>query len=780
MLRKALVAGATAIALGSVLPAQAQFSVLVTDFEDRSWTPFVTEVMFNNPSDARGFFGVDLDAFNSSDITDISIDTLASPVSGTRNSTVLYDWINPASPAAFARVITFDADNLPNPAVHLEGKIRFWMSAQGFTDGNLGTTADGGTLRVGIDIRETGLGIPLGLDGGESGPVEWVAERIDRWYLAGENGISDTTADPESDDVQLVAVGQPADFGIPVIGAGPDGILQTVAEGDDVLQTAPIGLFEVPVDGVMRQYEFDLAALNASGNVFGLTGDGVLSATPNNRGAFNGFFINNDPANAGLGAQTMIINIDDVEFEAPLPDPPVISVDPAPLPLGTEITVVAIDPDATFVELAQVNLDGSETLLASTDPAGADSVALPVPPLKPSLGIVARQTVDGVVSDNSSAVRVTTPGNGPIRLAMATRETDAFDGDLECGDQGTGFDPNQPATLEFIGASGTAAFGVPDGIPVSPSTEWVEVEFNPCDETFGVFLFSGNGELNINPTGTTKGTWEGLYFRIDDNLPAVGPFSVFVDDLIVVNGEGPGEDCILDDFDTYEVADYILAGANELADTTATGDDEQFVSAGAGAGAGQQVIGPGPNGVLDTEPEGDDFVSPTHARFRQPGVAGTSIGLSGTPSRTAITDVESFSGPNSLQIEFAFSSSANPNSHLRLTTDGSVDLLPDTFLSNPNSVITYSTDGTLCDGVNDVSYRMMMKLPPPPVPADCDGDSDVDLADYACLQACAGATVTPGDDCETFDIAPLGTPDGSVDGADFDLFGQIMIGPISG
>lgn len=51
------------------------------------------------------------------------------------------------------------------------------------------------------------------------------------------------------------------------------------------------------------------------------------------------------------------------------------------------------------------------------------------------------------------------------------------------------------------------------------------------------------------------------------------------------------------------------AGGNGSADTLAQGDDEQLVPLGALVGPSENIIGVGPNGVLDTLPAGDDVLS---------------------------------------------------------------------------------------------------------------------------------------------------------------------------
>lgn len=53
------------------------------------------------------------------------------------------------------------------------------------------------------------------------------------------------------------------------------------------------------------------------------------------------------------------------------------------------------------------------------------------------------------------------------------------------------------------------------------------------------------------------------------------------------------------------------AGGNGMVETTAIGDDEQLIEVGETAAAFEPVIGPGPNGLIDTQPEGDDvYISP--------------------------------------------------------------------------------------------------------------------------------------------------------------------------
>jgi hypothetical protein len=233
----------------------------------------------------------------------------------------------------------------------------------------------------------------------------------------------------------------------------------------------------------------------------------------------------------------------------------------------------------------------------------------------------------------------------------------------------------------------------------------------------------------------------------------------------------------VDDFEGYTVGDFIIEpveDGNGTVDTTAEPTDEQIVPAGGPADPGQIVVGPGADGTLETEPANDELVFAMHARFNYPSVAGTSRGLAPEPDRTAVTGDEAFSGSQSLKVEWAFVDASDLGYHLRLTTNGTF-VMPETFL-NPDPVIPFSLDGTLCDGQGDIYYSVMIKLPPAAIPADCDGDGDVDVLDFSCLQRCYGESpVSP--DCSTFDIAPNGAPDDAVDFDDFDLFLYLFVGP---
>lgn len=777
---------AALLPLAGASTASGQFVSLVTDFENPSWEFFVTEVMFNDPSFSGTTRGLDGDAGDNTYLTDVGSDIFSVARSGTRSSASFWGWLDASHHTSWVRLATTNTEELPNPAVHLEGTVKFWASAKGYTDATFATEVTTGNLFVGIGIRETGQGVHLGGDGGIGGDIEWVgldAKLIE--VLAGTNGLCDTTANPESDDTQLIPAGQPGGPDDACVDAGLDGILDTAAEGDDGVMTTPRGMFSLPSDGVMREYVFDLPALETSGSVFAFTGDASLAATPNNRGALEHVVLTNDPLNGPAGAAVFLVNIDDVEFSAPILDPPsIITLPEPPRPLEQEVAVEFIHPDADLVQILKLMPDGSDpVLLGEVDPDGDTSLGVPTAPLASGIRIVAVQTVGPDTSDQSTPAVVASAGTGPLRIAMAVRETDAFDHDLTCGEDGTGFDPDQAAPLEFVGASGTDGFGVPIGRRFVPQADWFEITFDPCDEEFGLTVFSGDPGLVLNPEPDfTNGVWEGLYFRIDEFSPTTGPFTVFIDDMVVVNGAGPGVDCVVDDFESYTPGDFIVgdggpdAGGNGVADTVAEATDVQVVAPGAAVFPGQIIVSAGADGTLETEADGDDFLSHTHARFNAPLVAGTSVGMAPEPNVSMVTNEDAFSGTQSLKIEWSFTEASNDRSLLRLTSNGSLAEDPPETFFNPDSVVALSTDGTFCDGESDILYSVMVKLAPPEVPGDSDRDGDVDLVDYGNFQACIGANPIP-DECLVYDLFPIGEPDGVIDLLDYELLSFLFIGP---
>ncbi len=90
---------------------------------------------------------------------------------------------------------------------------------------------------------------------------------------------------------------------------------------------------------------------------------------------------------------------------------------------------------------------------------------------------------------------------------------------------------------------------------------------------------------------------------ISDKFEIVGPLEV-----VLYDGDADETNDVIMPVNPYTTA-AIIDGGNGVCNTTKAGDDVQVKAVGAGVTAGDVVIGPGPNGVIDTTPSSDDLLS---------------------------------------------------------------------------------------------------------------------------------------------------------------------------
>ncbi len=339
---------------------------------------------------------------------------------------VIYSWVNPSDPNAWLRLTTLDGAERPNPALHTQGKVRFDITnISELFDGNIGVV---------IGVRETGELVPQLADGGSSGPIEWVGvDTTPNGVTAGADGLVDTTA--MGDDIQVFALGADVSGepeGTAVIAVGPNGVLDTAPAGDDVVRFGyfldgrglrrPIPAAIVPPGGFPVSLEFDLATgavtLNnvaQGGGIAPFTGNGVLDAT-GDRGVLEHIGITNlssDPA-------TLIqFGIDQMQFEAPVPDPTVAPTIAAPVNADQTEVQVFTQEGATSAELF-INGVSQGTQAPVNGVATFTSLVLQADDV-----LTARQTANGVTGPLSPAVVVF-----PAGLALA----DGFDSYLSQAD----------------------------------------------------------------------------------------------------------------------------------------------------------------------------------------------------------------------------------------------------------------------------------------------------------------------------------------------------------
>ncbi|NLX23269.1 MAG: hypothetical protein GXY55_16580 [Phycisphaerae bacterium] len=143
-------------AYGSQTSTQAVLAVvgtLITDFE--SYTDGV-QVMFRHPS----FSGSTNSDVASSPNTSSVVS--ASAFGGGKVYQVNWAFVD-TDPQRWLRLTTYNTGNIPNPTIDLTRPIRFRIRLN-----------NSGSVRVCLGIRETGVDVPIGANGGAAGTIEWL------------------------------------------------------------------------------------------------------------------------------------------------------------------------------------------------------------------------------------------------------------------------------------------------------------------------------------------------------------------------------------------------------------------------------------------------------------------------------------------------------------------------------------------------------------------------------------------------------------------------------
>jgi len=307
---------------------------------------------------------------------------------------VFFRWVDPSDPQAWVRLSSFNGAERPNPALHTQGKVRFnLVNISGLFDGEIG---------VCIGIRETGNNVPQLNNGGSTGDIEWV-------------GVTGVVTDP-------------------------NGVV-----------LAPIPAITLPPSPAAVTLEWDLAtgivSVNGTpmgGGIAGMTGDGILNA-PNNRGTLEHIAFTNVSSDSGA---LIDVSIDELQFEAPEPDPVIPPTLIAPIiAADTQVSVTDL-----LLSVNRVNLLRDDVVILTQDVANNADVTftLPAPAQTGEVyTFTQRDGITGLTSDPSNAVTVL-PEASPYSLSFVIDE----DGDGSCS-----FEP--PGGWEFVGA--TSLTGLGDG-----------------------------------------------------------------------------------------------------------------------------------------------------------------------------------------------------------------------------------------------------------------------------------------------------------------------------
>jgi len=321
---------------------------------------------------------------------------------------VFFNWVNPADPNAWVRLTTFNGPLRPNPSLHLQGKVRFKITNQ--------SELFQGEVGVCLGIRETGLDLPQMYNGGTSGDIEWV-------------GVTGVISDPNS----------------------PSGI-------------TPIPAITLLPSPTAYALEWDLATgivkvngVPHGGGFAGFTGDGILSA-PNNRGTLEHIaFVNVADDTAVL----INVAIDELQFEAPVPDPVIPPIVVSPIMTGdTEVTVTGL-----MYTVDQVELYVNGGLLQSQNVSTPDDVVFTIAPAVTGDVYTARQHAAGAWSDFSEPVTVTQPPitewieTSSLPMGLTDHQLVALGGYVYCIGGRSNASPSAVDTVYYAAINGDGSLG---------------------------------------------------------------------------------------------------------------------------------------------------------------------------------------------------------------------------------------------------------------------------------------------------------------------------------
>jgi len=114
------------------------------------------QVMFQNPRYSGSTLGHLAPTPDSA-----AVSSAVPAYSGGKTCRVDWAWLD-ASPTRWLRLTTSQAANVPNPTIDLRRPVRIRLRL------------DAGSLLLSLGVRETGLDVPIGENGGTSGTIEWV------------------------------------------------------------------------------------------------------------------------------------------------------------------------------------------------------------------------------------------------------------------------------------------------------------------------------------------------------------------------------------------------------------------------------------------------------------------------------------------------------------------------------------------------------------------------------------------------------------------------------
>ncbi len=471
---------------------------------------------------------------------------------------VFFNWVDPADPDAWVRLSTFNGPERPNPSLHTEGKVFFKLKNR--------SQLFSGVIGVCIGIRETGVEVPQLADGGTGGDIEWVGvDTTPNGIIAGPDGIVDTAA--AGDDIQVYPLGydiddpnDPLPSGTAVVDPGPDGILDTTPGNDDEIRFGyfidgegvrrPIPAVNLVPNNAFRQMEFDLSTgavkvdgVDLGGGIAGFTGNGILDVTPA-RGTLEHIAFTNNLADT---AQLIDLGIDELYFTSPEADPVVAPKVVAPIIRDdTEVTVTGLMQDVYKVRLYRDDVLADTITLdtgAPDYPPEEVVFTLTPPALADEKFTATQEVVDGRVSEHSAPVYAL-PEASPYSFCIVIDE----DGDGSC----------TASPLEFVPTTDAGIYSgnpKPAGQPIfTDDAVWQTIDIPLTDQSLVHGWQGQGGNGAIEPTGDIL-TIDTLWFTMSASPEYTGQHEAYIDSMQALDALG---DVVATIHDMEDGVNYML------------------------------------------------------------------------------------------------------------------------------------------------------------------------------------------------------------------------------
>ncbi len=453
---------------------------------------------------------------------------------------VFFDWVDTTSPDAWLRLTTFNGADRPNPALDVNGLVRFKIG--------VGQSSLHGPIGLCIGIRETGVATPQLWDGGVSGDIEWVG--VDTSSVTaihgGENAEIESTL---GGDDRVVVVDPDTPGAFEAISWGPNGVFESTLGGDDDVEIrgafvgtngirGPIPVLFLPRSPAMKQIVFNLETGAVSvdetpqgGGIVGFTGDGDLS-TDNGWGVFEHIAVTNistDPK------EKVVFGIDELQFEGSLPDPVPAPIVVSPIIAGDEeVTVTNL---LYHVDEVTLYINGEEAETGTGMPGQDIVINLSSPAVEGDVYTATQSTDQSgstVTSEQSAGVTVLSAAP-PVTFSILLDEG------------GTGSCDYTTGGWEWVGVTDVSGW-VPQGAALFQNEGvWQTIDVPLNDDDYVIAGLGGDGSIEPSPAEDHAYTMDSIWFTIDPEADSngLGPWEVFVDAVQVLDDFGEPTAAIL-------------------------------------------------------------------------------------------------------------------------------------------------------------------------------------------------------------------------------------------